>query len=130
MTESLRETERAATPAPGSAPVAPAAPMAAAARFAVGQLVRHRLYDYRGVVFDIDPVFSGESEWYETVARSRPSKDQPWHHVLVDDASHATYVAESNLEATDEAAPIRHPAIDEHFHDFVDGGYRPRATYN
>jgi heat shock protein HspQ len=58
------------------------------ARLQVGQVVRHRLFDYRGVIYDVDPVFSLSEEWYEQMARSRPPKDQPWYHVLVDDDSH------------------------------------------
>ncbi len=62
-------------------------------KFFVGQVVHHTLFDYRGVVFDLDPVFAGTEEWYEQVARSRPPKDEPWYHVLVGGASHITYVA-------------------------------------
>ena len=66
------------------------------ARFQVGLLVRHKLFDYRGVVFDADATFQASEEWYETMARSRPPKDEPWYHVLVHDAEHTTYVAERN----------------------------------
>ena len=62
------------------------------ARFGPGQIVRHLRFDYRGVIVDVDPVFSGTDEWYDQVARSRPPKDEPWYHVLVDGAEHATYV--------------------------------------
>ena len=97
--------------------------MIARAKFSVGQLVHHRLFDYRGVVFDLDPEFQGTEEWYEHVARSRPSKDEPWYHVLVDGASHPTYVAEQNLEADDSQMPIRHPFVTEVFEDLRDGVY-------
>ena len=92
-------------------------------RFSVGQLVHHRLFDYRGVIVDVDPQFQGAEEWYEAVAKSRPPKDKPWYHVLVHDASHATYVAEQNLEADDSVAPIDHPLIERFFARFVDGRY-------
>ena len=70
----------------------------ARAKFAVGDLVYHRLFDYRGVVVDVDPTFESTEEWYEAVAKSRPPKDKPWYHVLVHEAMHSTYVAERNLE--------------------------------
>ena len=63
-------------------------------RYHPGQIVRHRRYGYRGVVVDVDATFCGSDEWYEQVARSRPPKDAPWYHVLVDGAQHMTYVAE------------------------------------
>lgn len=98
------------------------------AAFAIGQLVHHKLYDYRGVVFDIDPCFQGSDEWYDSVARSRPSRNQPWYHVLVDDGQHSTYVAESNLEPDQELQPVHHPALKEHFQDFAGGSYLSRQT--
>lgn len=99
------------------------------ARFSIGQLVHHRLFGYRGVVYDVDPVFMGTEEWYEQVARSRPPKDQPWYHVLVHGADHTTYVAERNLEPDDSGEPIAHPALDMFFSGFRDGEYvAARAT--
>jgi heat shock protein HspQ len=71
------------------------------ARFAVGDLIHHRLFDYRGVIVDVDPGFQASDEWYEAVAKSRPPKDKPWYHVLVHEAAHTTYVAERNLEPDD-----------------------------
>ena len=68
------------------------------AKFQIGQIIHHKLFDYVGVVFDADPTFQGTDEWYEQVARSRPPKDQPWYHVLVHEAELTTYVAEQNLE--------------------------------
>ena len=102
----------------------------ARAQFHVGQLVHHRRFEYRGVVFDVDPVFMGTDEWYEQVARSRPPKDAPWYHVLVGDAAHTTYVAERNLEPDETGNPIRHPLIDELFESFKDGRYRRNAGVN
>ena len=100
------------------------------AAFAVGELVHHRLFDYRGVVFDVDPVFQGSEEWYEQVARSRPPKDRPWYHVLVHGASHTTYVAERNLEPDTSPGPIRHPLVALLFEDFSEGRYAARRPVN
>lgn len=93
------------------------------ARFSPGQLVHHRLFDYRGVVVDVDPVFSGTEEWYDQVARSRPPKNQPWYQVLVHDATHETYVAERHLEPDNTLEPINHPGVAMVFTDFRDGTY-------
>jgi len=103
------------------------------ARFGVGQLIHHRLFGYRGVVFDVDPVFSGTEEWYEQMAKSRPPRDRPWYHVLPDGVSHTTYVAERNLEPLAESgegavAPIHHPLLDQLFERFEEGAYVPRAA--
>jgi heat shock protein HspQ len=69
------------------------------ANFSIGQIVQHRLFNYRGVVIDVDYKFLGTEDWYEQVARSRPPKEQPWYHVLVDNSIHQTYVAERNPES-------------------------------
>jgi heat shock protein HspQ len=100
------------------------------ARFRVGQLVHHKLFDYRGVVFDADATFQGSEDWYETVARSRPPKDRPWYHVLVHDAAHTTYVAERNLEPDHSGAPIRHPALEQLFGELRDGLYVRHGSVN
>ncbi len=100
------------------------------ARFQVGQLVRHKLFDYRGVVYDVDAEFSLSEEWYETMARSRPPKDRPWYHVLVHDGDHTTYVAERNLVADDSGEAIRHPELGDYFGEFKDSRYIPRVVLN
>lgn len=100
------------------------------AKFAIGELVHHRLFDYRGVVVDVDPRFMLSDEWYENVARSRPPKDQPWYRVLVHDAAHETYVAERNLETDRVGEPIRHPLIDSCFESFSDGRYSTAGRKN
>ena len=92
-------------------------------KFTIGQLVHHKLFDYRGVVVDVDAIFQGSEEWYEMMARSRPPKDKPWYHVLVHNASHGTYVAERHLEPDESAEQINHPALGEVFDRFVDGRY-------
>ncbi len=96
----------------------------------VGQLVRHKLFDYRGVVVDVDPVFMQSDEWYDTVARSRPPKDEPWYRVLVDGSNQQTYVAERNLEIDDSAEPVNHPQLTEYFNDFSEGRYVPFQRSN
>ncbi len=100
------------------------------AKFHVGQLVHHRLFDYRGVILDVDPVFQGSEEWYEQVALSRPPKDRPWYRVLVHEAEHETYVAERNLEPDSTRDPIRHPLLDNFFSGLDEGGYRSRSRHN
>ena len=102
----------------------------AKAEFAIGELVHHTMFDYRGVVIDVDPYFHGSSEWYEQMARSRPPKDRPWYHVLVDGAVHRTYVAERNLEADETDDPIRHPELNDFFERLENGRYVPRQRGN
>ena len=103
--------------------------MADEALFALGQLVTHLRFGYRGVVVDVDPVFSGSDEWYDQVARSRPPKDRPWYHVLVDEAEHATYVAERHLAPDEVGGTIRHPWLGEYFDAFEGGRYRGPAAH-
>ncbi len=96
------------------------------ARFSIGQLVEHRLFGYRGAIFDIDPVFLGDDDWYEQVARTRPPKDRPWYKVLVHGADHTTYVAERNLQPDLSGEAIEHPAVPMMFSSFKDGRYTSR----
>jgi heat shock protein HspQ len=96
------------------------------ARFAIGQVVEHKLFGYRGVIFDVDPVFLGDDDWYEQMARTRPPKDKPWYKVLVDGAEHTTYVAERNLQADPSGEAVEHPALWLLFSDFRDGRYATR----
>ena len=100
----------------------------AEARFSPGDIILHTRFGYRGVVFDVDPVFAGTEEWYEQVARSRPPKDAPWYHVLVDGADHTTYVAERHLERDGSGEAARHPLLEHFFVDLVDGRYTRRRT--
>lgn len=67
-------------------------------KFQIGQLIRHKLFHYHGVVIGVDPCFRSSEEWYQNVAKSRPPKEKPWYHVLVSDGNQRTYVAERNLE--------------------------------
>lgn len=100
------------------------------AKFAIGRIVRHLRFDYRGVIYDADPVFMGDDAWYEQVARSRPPKDKPWYRVLVHGGAHETYVAERHLEYDDSGEPIVHPAIDYVFERFEGGVYIQRVRVN
>lgn len=100
------------------------------ARFSIGTLIHHRLFDYRGVIFDVDPEFQGEDEWYEQVAKSRPSKSQPWYHVLVDGQDVTTYVAQQNLEPDFSLDAIDHKGIDLYFDEFSGGVYHLRERVN
>jgi heat shock protein HspQ len=104
--------------------------MTPTAKFAIGSLVQHNKFNYRGVVVDVDPEFMLSEEWYEQVARSRPPKDQPWYRVLVDNANNETYVAERHLEADTSQEPIRHPLVDEFFSGFSDGHYQTGQRQN
>jgi heat shock protein HspQ len=97
--------------------------MSVTSRFGVGDVVHHKMFDYRGVVIDVDPLFMLTDEWYETVAHSRPPKDEPWYHVLVDRTTQNTYVAERNLEPDDTGEPIMHPLLDSRFDRFEGGRY-------
>lgn len=100
------------------------------AKFQIGQIIQHRKFDYVGVIFDIDPVFAGTEEWYEHVARSRPPKDKPWYHVLVNGEAHTTYVAEQNMEPAASPCPIVHPLTDELLSDFDGERYSLRQQMN
>ena len=100
------------------------------AKFAVGDLVHHQLFDYRGVVFDVDSTFQLTDEWYEQMARSRPPKNAPWYHVLVHGATHSTYVAEQNLTAEKAIEPIQHPLIGHFFASFENGRYVSQTRAN
>lgn len=96
----------------------------------VGQVIKHKLFNYRGVVIDVDPVFMQSEDWYETLAISRPPKDEPWYRVLVHNATHETYVAQRNLEPDDSGEPINHPDIDLYFSEYADGQYRSNIKGN
>jgi heat shock protein HspQ len=99
------------------------------ARFAIGEVVRHKMFDFRGVVFDVDPVFANSEEWYESIPEAlRPSKDQPFYHLLAEnaEASYVAYVSQQNLVSDDSEEPVDHPAIATMFDALEDGRYRLR----
>ncbi|MDZ7668850.1 MAG: heat shock protein HspQ [Gammaproteobacteria bacterium] len=97
------------------------------ARFSAGQIVEHQKFGYRGVIFAVDEVFALTDEWYDNVARSRPPRDRPWYHVLVDGADHTTYVAQRHLEPSQDCSQIEHPLLGEWFDRYDGQRYRPRA---
>src|ERR671917_188655 len=104
----------------------------ASARFGIGDVVRHRLFDFRGVIFDVDPVFANSEEWYEAIPEAiRPAKDQPFYHLLAEneEASYTAYVSQQNLLPDDGAGPVDHPAIEGLFDRFADGRYRLRREH-
>ena len=97
------------------------------AKFGVGQVVRHRIYPFRGVVFDIDPEFSNTEEWWLSIPEDvRPHKDQPYYHLLAenDETEYIAYVSEQNLLPDDSGQPIRHPQLGDLFVEDADGTYR------
>jgi len=100
------------------------------ARFGIGELVRHKLFDFRGVVFDVDPVFANSDEWYEAIPEElRPSKEQPFYHLLAEnsESSYIAYVSQQNLIPDDSPEPIKHPAIATMFEALEGGRYRLRT---
>lgn len=99
-----------------------------AAHFFVGQIVEHLRFGYRGVIYGVDAEFSLSEEWYEQVARSRPPKDEPWYHVMVDGATHTTYVAQRHLTPSADLRQIDHPALGEVFGSFDGARYLPKRT--
>ncbi len=114
---------------PGSVPVSPAV---VRARFGVGDIVRHRMFDFRGVIFDVDPVFANSDEWYEAIpSEIRPTKDQPFYHLLAEneDSTYVAYVSQQNLVGDSVGGPVDHPGIDELFDDFADGRYSLRHMH-
>ena len=103
------------------------APPVAHARFSIGEVVRHRMFDFRGVIFDIDPVFANSEEWYQAIPEEiRPRKDQPFYHLLAENAesSYVAYVSQQNLLPDEEDEPVDHPAIAGMFEPFSGGRYR------
>ncbi len=124
---------RSRTPAAaGDAASAPIAPPIAHARFAIGDVVRHRMFDFRGVIFDVDPVFANTDEWYDAIPEAiRPAKDQPFYHLLAEnvESSYVAYVSQQNLVSDDSDEPVDHPAIAGLFTGFADGRYNLRREH-
>ena len=106
-------------------------PRHARARFGIGDVVRHRMFDFRGVVFDIDPVFANSEEWYESIPEAiRPKREQPFYHLLAenDESSYVAYVSQQNLLGDGDGGPVDHPQIAEMFDRFENGRYRMRRA--
>ena len=96
------------------------------AKFRIGQVVKHRVYPFRGVIFDVDPVFSNTEEWWTAIPEHlRPSKDQPFYHLFAenDDTEYVAYVSEQNLVIDESGRPIRHPQAREFFRRDRKGRY-------
>jgi heat shock protein HspQ len=101
------------------------------AKYKIGEVVKHRLFAFRGVVFDIDPIFDNTEEWWQAIpAEIRPHKDQPFYHLFAENAEseYIAYVSEQNLLPDTSGTPMRHPQIAETFDRDPKGGYRPRHT--
>ncbi|MEH3107109.1 MAG: heat shock protein HspQ [Sphingomonas fennica] len=108
------------------------APPIVHARFAIGAVVRHRLLDFRGVVFDVDPVFANSEEWYQAIPEMvRPAKNQPFYHLLAEtgDSDYIAYVSQANLMADDSDEPVDHPGIAGLFDSFTAGRYALRREH-
>ena len=104
----------------------PDMPPIAESRFAIGEVVRHRIFDFRGVIFDIDPVFANSEEWYQSIPEHvRPKKDQPFYHLFAENAenSYIAYVSQQNLVDDAEQGPVSHPAIKGYFDEWQDKRY-------
>jgi heat shock protein HspQ len=109
-----------------------AAPPISHARFAIGDVVRHKIFDFRGVIIDVDPVFANSEEWYQAIPEDiRPPKDQPFYHLLAEngEGSYFAYVSQQNLLQDDSDEPIDHPAISGLFKDYAGGRYQLRPEH-
>ena len=107
-------------------------PSVSHARFAIGDVVRHRLFEFRGVIFDVDPVFANSEEWYDAIPEDvRPARDQPFYHLLAEnsDSNYIAYVSQQNLEHDESDEPIDHPAIPGIFDGYSDGRYSLRREH-
>ena len=100
------------------------------AQFSIGQVILHNKFSYRGVIFDVDAEYSGTQEWYDRVAKSKPPKDKPWYHVLVDGQLMTTYVAERHLQLDENPQPISHPLTEDYFDSFKNGVYQNHRAQN
>ena len=102
------------------------------AKFSVGQVVRHRLFPFRGLIFDIDPIFANTEQWWLAIpAEIRPRKDQPFYHLYAENAenTYVAYVSEQNLVADESGSPLRHPGIADNFVKDDRGTYRSKTTF-
>ena len=104
----------------------------ASAKFAIGQVVQHRIHPFRGVIFDVDPVFSNTEEWWNAIPEdSRPRKDQPFYHLFAENETsyYVAYVSEQNLLPDETGEPVDHPEVEEMFSVLEDGQYAIEATF-
>ncbi|MBB3972114.1 heat shock protein HspQ [Hansschlegelia beijingensis] len=102
------------------------------AKFTIGQVVRHRVHPFRGVIYDVDPTFSNSEEWLEAIPVDvRPARDQPFYHVFAEneETEYVAYVSEQNLERDISGEPVRHPQVEAMFRRAEDGSYRIRRFF-
>lgn len=98
----------------------------ARAKYNLGEVVRHRKHPFRGVVFDVDAIFSNSDEWYDALPEdNRPKKDQPFYHLLAENEQsyYVAYVSEQNLLPDSAGGPVDHPDLQDLFGDFENGRY-------
>jgi len=101
-------------------------------QFSIGQVVRHRVYEFRGVIVDVDPEFSNTEEWWQSIPEEvRPSKNQPFYHLLAENESNAyeAYVSEQNLLVDESGEPVNHPQVAEVFGEFLGNHYALPDSY-
>ncbi len=101
-----------------------------AAKFGIGQVVRHNLFDFRGVVFDVDPEFADTEEWWQAIPEKvRPDKSQPFYLLLATngDSCYVAYASEGNLCPDDSGQPLEHPQTRLLFDRFENGRYFPKV---
>ena len=106
-------------------------PRESIAKFAIGQVVKHRRYPFRGVIYDVDPEFANTEEWWLSIPEElRPRKDQPFYHLFAEnaDTEYVAYVSEQNLIPDTSGEPVRHPQVEETFDRDEDGVYRIRVA--
>lgn len=106
-------------------------PRESTAKFAIGQVVKHRRYPFRGVIYDVDPEFANTEEWWLSIPEElRPRKDQPFYHLFAENAEteYVAYVSEQNLMPDTSGEPVRHPQVEETFDRDEDGVYRIRVA--
>jgi len=99
------------------------------AKFGIGDVVRHRIHPFRGVIFDVDPVFANTEEWWQSIPEDRrPRKDQPFYHLLAENAetTYIAYVSEQNLLPDESGKPVSHPQVGDFFAGLENGRYVPR----
>ena len=107
------------------------APRRVKTRFAIGDVVKHKVFDFRGVIFDIDPVFANSDEWYEAIPEEiRPDRNQPFYHLLAesDESDYVAYVSQQNLMVDSISGPVSHPDVHQYFEQFENGRYRMRRS--
>lgn len=103
------------------------------AKFGIGQIVKHRLFPFRGVVFDVDPKFNNTEEWYQSIPEDiRPRKDQPFYHLFAENAEsyYVAYVSEQNLREDADGGPVGHPQIKQVFSGLDGGAYKTRPDFS